>query len=969
MRHNHILAASLLGGLMVLSAACVKEQAINDKYRPVGSEIQFSAATVYNNGAPSRTEYSGYINNTNQYERINWVKEDPISIVYKRGTSSASAGFEVTSSITPDQEKSWAEIEECSDKLYWADGTADHEFFAMYPTTGFKNNTTASLNGNHVEGAIPDTQIVTLKNGIFQPAMEYGYMVAYQKVTASSTTSTVTLPFCPAMTAFQFRLSTQEDKTLTVSSFEMSSNAKMAGKFAFDITGGNERGATWNTVTTSNTSNKITVTFASTAQIKKNQVLDFTVFALPVDMTQVTIKLNFTDGTSKRLELKKNATTWFDFTACKKYLITNSEVPGTEVWTYYVEDITDISTHGHLATSNLGFTVKSYRKNTGGTVEPVKWKVQYATSRSGPWSDTQPADWTPSFGAMFSITNTTGNGSLPSVGEANAANIRRDHDDSEKEESGFDSEEAAIAVLQSRGTLPSSGTGYFDLSKHPIYPVEAIDGAEIAQETANCYVITRPGKYKFPLVYGNAIRNGAANTKAFAPQGTSAVNDINYYLRRFVRHDDMPIEDPWLKNNGATPTDAVVVWQDVTNADMQILRDADISVDADYVYFEIKSENIRPGNVLIAARKNGTIVWSWHLWVTEKDLTPHHLKDKQGLEHDMMNYNLGWTDRVDAHGWHWNDWPFYVRIIQTDASGNILNSTNPQNVDPVGAADVFLVKQIGESISVDANVGSNTFYQWGRKDPMLPAASSNSNKRVYSAVYSLSDIVEPPTKVVTQRDDNGTFGKSIKTPYQIFFSRRGDNHQYVGVALNNTGGSLGQTALYGNLWDAELISHKAAMDNIEPAVEHNAVNIVNRLPVKTVYDPCPRGYVVPYTFAFTGFSTSDWNVNYHIPDNYPRPASGSVAVADGIEFPDGFGGRIYIPYAGARAGDGGDFDRALYDVTSTMYYWLAGKCPADGSSFHKSRTFTVLKPNDVRAIWEQFSEGAYAIRPVLQVAY
>ena len=972
MRHNHILAASLLGGIMILSAACVKEKSINDQYRPVGSEIRFSAATVYNNGAASRTEYSGYINNSNQYERINWVKEDPISIVYKRGTSTASAGFEVTSSITPDQEKSKAEIAECSDKLYWADGTADHEFFAMYPTKGFKNNETASLSGNHVEGAIPNTQIVTLKSGsLFQPAMEYGYMVAYKKVEASSTATTVELPFCPAMTAFQFRLSTQDDKTLTVSSFEMSSNAKMAGKFAFDITGGNDRGATGGTVTTSNTSNSIKVTFSGTAQIKKNQVLDFTVFALPVDMTQVTIKLNFSDDTSKRLELRKNATEWFEFKACKKYLITNTEVPGTEVWTYYVEDITDISTYGHVATSNLGFTVKSYRKNTSGTTEPVKWKVQYATSKSGPWSDTQPTDWTPSFGAMFSLTKTSGNGSLPSVGEANAANIARDHDTSEKEESGFDSEQAAIAVLQGRGTLPSSGTGYFDLSKHPYYPIDAVDGSEIAQETANCYVITRPGKYKFPLVYGNAIRNGATNSVAYAPQGTTAVNDINYFLRRFVRHDDLPIVDPWLKNNGATPTDAVVVWQDVTNADMQILLDDDISVDADYVYFEIKSENIRPGNIVLAARKNGTIVWSWHLWVTEKDLTPHHIKDKHGLEHDMMKYNLGWTDKVAAHGMHWNDWPFYVRIIQTDASGAILNSTNPQNVDATGAADVFSVTQFGESISVDANVGSNCFYQWGRKDPMLPAASTNSNKRIYSAAYSLEDIVEPPTKVVTFLNNNGTFGQSIKIPYNIFYSRRGDNHLYVGVALNNEGGSIG-TAMYGNLWDTGMIAHKEAMDGVAPRPDgskHNAITVVDRLPVKSVYDPCPPGYVVPYTFAFTGFCTLAWNQNWVQNQYEGRPSSGSTAASDGINFADGLGGTIYIPYAGARAGDGGDYDRALYEVTSTMYYWTAGKCPADGSSFHKSRTFTTLKPNDVRPIWEQYSEGAYAIRPVLQVAY
>ena len=41
MKHNHILSATLLGGLMILSAACVEEAAINEQYRPAGSEIVF----------------------------------------------------------------------------------------------------------------------------------------------------------------------------------------------------------------------------------------------------------------------------------------------------------------------------------------------------------------------------------------------------------------------------------------------------------------------------------------------------------------------------------------------------------------------------------------------------------------------------------------------------------------------------------------------------------------------------------------------------------------------------------------------------------------------------------------------------------------------------------------------------------------------------------------------------------------
>ena len=43
-------------------------------------------------------------------------------------------------------------------------------------------------------------------------------------------------------------------------------------------------------------------------------------------------------------------------------------------------------------------------------------------------------------------------------------------------------------------------------------------GADAVQNTANCYVISAPGYYSIPLVYGNAIKNGATNASAIRVQ-------------------------------------------------------------------------------------------------------------------------------------------------------------------------------------------------------------------------------------------------------------------------------------------------------------------------------------------------------------------------------------------------------------------------------------------------------------------
>ena len=45
------------------------------------------------------------------------------------------------------------------------------------------------------------------------------------------------------------------------------------------------------------------------------------------------------------------------------------------------------------------------------------------------------------------------------------------------------------------------------------YNLSNSTGAATIENTANCYVISAPGTYRIPLVYGNAIKNQAANTR------------------------------------------------------------------------------------------------------------------------------------------------------------------------------------------------------------------------------------------------------------------------------------------------------------------------------------------------------------------------------------------------------------------------------------------------------------------------
>ena len=57
----------------------------------------------------------------------------------------------------------------------------------------------------------------------------------------------------------------------------------------------------------------------------------------------------------------------------------------------------------------------------------------------------------------------------------------------------------------------------FDLST-----INVATGATVARTTANCYVVQAPGTYKFPLVYGNGVKDGAPNPSAY--RGREGVN-------------------------------------------------------------------------------------------------------------------------------------------------------------------------------------------------------------------------------------------------------------------------------------------------------------------------------------------------------------------------------------------------------------------------------------------------------------
>ena len=163
--------------------------------------------------------------------------------------------------------------------------------------------------------------------------------------------------------------------------------------------------------------------------------------------------------------------------------------------------------------------------------------------------------------------------------------------------------------------------------------------------TANCYVVTHPGYYKFPLVYGNAIKNGATNAIAYGVKDGTSISST------FVNHLDQPITEPYIyDNSGCTVGSAELVWQDALN----LISDISLCDEQKYIKFEITKENIEQGNAVIAVKdESGKIMWSWHIWVTNKNVyetVPIKTQALSGLTtshtYNFMPVPLGWDDDI-----------------------------------------------------------------------------------------------------------------------------------------------------------------------------------------------------------------------------------------------------------------------------------------------------------------------------------
>ncbi|EXY10309.1 hypothetical protein M104_1132 [Bacteroides fragilis str. 1007-1-F  len=629
-----------------------------------------------------------------------------------------------------------------SSTYYWPGASYKMKFFAYAP----KDNRNYVLSASTQAGS--PTISVTIPSNVDD---QKDLLVAKTDELDGNTNTVVPLTFSHALTAIRF-VCGDDMQGGTVKSVSLK-NVYSKGTYNMET-------ESWSSVNTpatfSQTLNKSTAGTANDPLVTENQIFMMVPQTLP-DGAQLEVVFTDNANTDHTLSADIRGQAW-PIGKTVTYKISNSSINWT--YTFTVSQPTDFIYTG----STQQYNVTSYRQNTKGVKEAVRWTAQYSTDNGISWTDTRP-DWLTAFTASGAGGETAQSYNAtvgPQIGIDNSSHT------------------TALQNTPAKGRVDA-----------PYNLANQTDGGTEDQNTANCYVISAPGYYSFPLVYGNAIKNSTVNYSAY----TSTASGVNI-LNPFINHTGTGITAPYIsKNANCTPTKAELVWQDAPNLVTDIKYNGTGNGN---VSFTVDSKTIRQGNAVIAIKDtSGTVLWSWHIWVTDEDISKTiEVINYYDKKYKLMPVNLGCCNG------------FVTTYAERSCKVKFTAGKQTQTIT---------IRQASNSITTGAN---NPYYQWGRKDPFLPSNGlGNFNKTWYDKDGSSST-----SNPATENFSNGT--TRIKN-----------------CILNpNVMQNQKEINLYLNLWSA---NNNVYSGNDNPVI-------------KTIYDPCPVGFQLPDSYAFTGF----------VPDGY-----------------------------------------------------------------------------------------------------
>ena len=224
--------------------------------------------------------------------------------------------------------------------------------------------------------------------------------------------------------------------------------------------------------------------------------------------------------------------------------------------------------------------------------------------------------------------------------------------------------------------------------------------------TANCYIVQTAGEYSFDTT---------------------------------VRGNGRIVENIDFANEKLDPRDVKLVWQSNKNGLIDSLKLKD-----GRIYFTARNLG---GNALVAALDEaGNIIWSWHIWLSDEDITD--VKTADGVM--VMDRNLGAT-----------------------------------------------------SLDFDSPASHGLLYQWGRKDPFpaSPIVSGGTTSTLPSPVYDAEGNAVEIDHSSMENSENNTLDFAISNPTTVLsnYSQYSECRDWLRKEFSNPalwGGSDGEKSLF-----------------------------------------------------------------------------------------------------------------------------------------------------------------------------
>ena len=897
---NYMLFASIVGGMTLSVASCSDDDLSSNQGGSNEALVRFSvkdvqSETIARGAAMTRGAITPGLANKDlagqklaahsnrnldvclietTVEGINPVKADArtrANIETTIGGDFSSTGIRgvAATSILTTPEWFKAAKTKSNGELYtpirWSFAQPWARFFAVYPSKDSYskltiNDMTSADNAPSVDFTV-EPNVRDQKDFMTACTGEVHYATQFEQPTTN-------LDFRHALTAIRFAVGQNLSWNKTIDRVEirnaiMKSKYKLSSEFSGTGAAWDNTGATRGTAILSglsvNTSSNPNVT------IMGNTGDNFTFYMIPQVLTgnSVTAYVHFTDNTEITATLKG------EWKAGTTRTLKLSETNST--WNYVLTPTDPSRAANYDETQSQAYGITSYREDpVTHQQQAVAWKVVgYDADGDGTFSMSEKPAW------LTSLSKTEGDGGT--AADQGTATLTKDITDLLAKRN---------KALKEATALGSASVPY-DLSLHDV------QGATIARSTANSYVISAPGHYRIPLVYGNAIENGATNANAYISHAATGNSNVLY---NFQDHAGHAIDDPWIeKTHGganASVDGAEVVWADA--ADLVHSPSITHVGGEGFLDFEVTAADIQSGNAVVAVKKGGTTVWSWHLWFAPKDaLDKIKVTNHQHKDYYFTKEALGWKPIQWRSSTYTSARTVKVKVEQTVANNG---------------AKAYTVINITQNPG-GVRKGATTLYQFGRKDAFPGVAKAD--------LASNSHFTE-------NAGDNMSIENGIQHPdlYYTWGSNWENNYSY------------------NNLWSA---------DNTARGFNDNSV-------VKTVYDPCPVGFKMPASNAFTGFTTTGQNSS----------TQSELNIEDSQTFQNNLGhnfwtnssktATIYFPASGCRDNS----DGSLSTIGIFGSYWSAYY------NVSNYGCFLIFYSGLVNPLYAGIRANGFAVRPVAE---